>query len=1073
MNKRKYVKIALALAGALMCAWFAYRAVEIRLHWPTAPAAGSALAGPEAAAAQKAFETDLGVSNNQFARQAFFALVGLFLLTVGALPKGKGWIPKLLFSTGLVAVIIHHLLADGKIISIVEQGIRISALWLALALLVKAFGMACTIWRWKILLDGQGFKIPLRHLIASFLIGRFIGSFSPGTSGLDGYRIYDIARYTGMVARSVSVIFVEKLIGFFVLGTLLVIAVPVGARLFAAHNVDTTALVGMGVAFSGVMLASLVVLFKPSLIRSLAGRLVPAASPFRPKLDKALRAVTAYEKRKLELAKATAVSFLVHLSTVGMYFCTARAIHEVVPTADLFATSAVMIGATIIPISIAGIGMREGVFAFLLGPVAAIYAFGGYLVEEVISLFGGPVWLARRGDYYEVLKAQRDAVNRGVEEELEEPPRDEARQAEAAGPLPSPVTYGIVGLGAGLVAGLGVALVDAARLWVVSGAVDWSLPGYGALLYGPFLGVVGCGLAVALALFGRLVRAPAADPVRLGTTVGLWPFALFAFTVGAFYFQRDFFGEKAGLLSPKLLGALAAVAAAVAIASLIARFALRLAFAGPRARLARRWLPYAAYAVGTGALVAMWLARGGASSAGDPLGPPPAQRRPNIILVMSDAHRADHTGVYGGPADLTPHLDAFAKDAVVYDHTYSQAPWTRPSVATLLTGRYPSSHTATLKGSVLPDSLTTLAEVLLAGGYETLALATNYNLTPFFNFDQGFTDYRYLTPKLPLGSTDAQSKLIFIELYKKVEARFLGAAEWPSDYYVVGEKLTDETLARLDTRNKERPLFLFVSYMDVHDPYFRHPYDGHAISHRANGEGDPDDAALVKEMKELYSGEVRYWDAQFGRLIDGLKKRDLYDDSLIVVVSDHGEELSDHRGFWHGTTLYDELLKVILVVKQPRGAGFAGGARVDAWMRLLDVAPFLIDAAGLKVPAEMQGQASPGNDARRPAFAETDHQGNVVTSLRYVEGGRTLKVIRANKGNPRGLPPLALYDLDADPLERNNLAATPSPELDAAVHALDVAEVDARKGAVQASTGALTDEQKHALEQLGYMKKGE
>jgi arylsulfatase A-like enzyme/uncharacterized membrane protein YbhN (UPF0104 family) len=1073
MNKRTYLKIGVAVLGAALCAWFAYRAVEIRLHWPTAPAVFAALSGPAVDAAQKAFEAELGRANNQFARQAFFALVGLFLLAVGALPKGKGWIPKLLFSSGLVAVIVHHLLADGKILSIVEQGIRVSALWLAAAILVKAFGMGCTIWRWKILLDGQGFKIPLRHLIASFLIGRFIGSFSPGTSGLDGYRIYDIARYTGLVARSVSVIFVEKLIGFFVLGTLLVVSVPVGARLFASHHVDTTALVGMGVAFSGIMLASLVVLFKPSVIRALAGRLVPAGSPLRPKLEKALRAVTAYEKRKLQLAKATAVSFLVHLSTVGMYFCTSRAIYEVVPSADLFATTALMIGATIIPISIAGIGMREGVFAFLLGPIAAVYAFGGYLVEEVISVFGGPVWLARRGDYYEVLKAQRDAVNRGVEEEIEEPERDSAKPEPSRGPLPSPVAYGIVGLGAGLVAGLGVALTDAARLWVVAGVVDWSLPGYGALLYGPLLGALGGGLAVALALWGRLVKAPAADPVALGTIVGGWLFGPLAFTIAAFYFQRDFFGEKAGLFSPRMLGALGGSALAIGLACAAVGFALRRGFGGARARFARVWLPYAAFAIGAAALVAMWLARGGAANAGAPLGPAPTAKRPNVILVMSDAHRADHTGVYGGPADLTPRLDAFAKDAIVYDNAFSQAPWTRPSVATILTGRYPSSHTATLKGSVLPDALTTLPEVLLAGGYETLALATNFNLTPFFNFDQGFTDYRYLTPRLPLGSTDAQSKLVFIELYKKVEARFLGAAERPEDYYVVGEKLTDAALARLDTRNKERPLFLFVSYMDVHDPYFRHPYDGHAISHRVNGEGDPDDAAFVKETKGLYSGEVRYWDAQFGRLIDGLKARGLYDDALIVVVSDHGEELDDHGGFWHGTTLYDELLKVILVAKPPRSAGFAGGARVDAWMRLLDVAPYVIDAAGMKAPAEMQGQASPGNDARRPIFAETDHQGNVLTSLRYVEGGRTLKIVRANPGNPRGLPPLALYDLGADPLEEKNLAETPSPMLDAAVHALDVAEADARKGAVQASTGALTDEQKHALEQLGYMKKGE
>jgi uncharacterized protein (TIRG00374 family) len=1016
MNNRKYLRIGITILGIALLGWFGHRALDLRLHWPSAPALSSALDTAEVAKAERAFEAEVAVANNQFARQAFFGLVGLFLAFLGALPRGKMWIPKLLFSTGLVAVIIHHLLADGKILSIVEQGIRISAIWIALAFAVKATGMGCTVWRWKVLLEGQGFKIPLKHLVESFLIGRFIGSFSPGTSGLDGYRIYDISRYTGLVARSVSVIFVEKLIGFFVLGTLLLLAVPIGARLFASRAVDTSALVAMGILFSGVMLASLVLLFKPGLIRWVADRLIPKASPFRPKLDKALRAVTAYEKRKAHLVKATAISFCVHLCTIGMYFCTSRAIHEIVPAANLFATAALMIGATIIPISIAGLGMREGVFAYLLGPVAAIYAFGGYLVEELISLLGGPVWLARRGDYYEVMKAQRAAVNRGVEEGLGEereeglePEKPElAAPYEAKGPLASPVAYGLVGLGAGLVAGLGVACVDSARLWIVAGHADWSLPGYGALVYGPLLAALGCALGVASAFLGRLVKRPASPPIAVGTTVGLWLFALCALAVGAFYFQRDFFGEKAGMLSPRMLGALVGLVAGIGLLSIALGAALRRLFSGARARLCRPWLPFAVYLLAGGALVAAWAACGGSPNEGAAMGPKPTAPRPNVLLVMSDAHRTDYTGVYGGGADLTPNLDAFAADAVVYDHAFAQAPWTRPSVATILTGRYPSSHTATLKGSVLPDEVTTLPEVLAAGGYETIALQTNYNLTPFFNFDQGFTDYRYLAPELPLRATDEQAKLVFIEMYKKLEAKLAGASERPEEYYVIGEVVTDEALARLDTRDEDRPFFMFVGYMDVHDPYFRHPYDGFGISHRANPSPDPKNEALAAQMKSLYAGEVRYWDAQLGRLLDGVKKRGLYDDTLIVVVSDHGEEFGDHGGFWHGTTLYDEQLEAILVAKYPRSSGLPSGVRVDAWMRLLDVAPLVIDAAGLEIPAEMQGSPSPGNDARRPIFAETDHQGSVLTSIRWLEGGAELKLIRANAGNPRGLEPLEL-----------------------------------------------------------------
>jgi len=289
----------------------------------------------------------------------------------------------------------------------------------------------------------------------------------------------------------------------------------------------------------------------------------------------------------------------------------------------------------------------------------------------------------------------------------------------------------------------------------------------------------------------------------------------------------------------------------------------------------------------------------------------------------------------------------------------------------------------------------------------------------------------------------------------------------------VGDDVTRLALEQIDRRAKDRPFFQFVSYMDPHDPYFRHPYDGFGISHRANPDPDPADEALASQMKSLYEGEVRYWDTQLGRLLDGLKKRGLYDDTLVVVVSDHGEEFADHGGFWHGTTLYDEQLEVIFVAKYPTSAGLPGGVRVDAWMRLLDVAPLIIDSAGLEVPAEMQGKPSPGDDARRPIFAETDHQGNALTSIRWVDSGAELKLIRANAGNPRGLEPLALYEIDGDPGESKNLAGASSPNLSKGLSALDALEIETRRGAARAETGTLSAEQKRVLEQLGYMKKGE
>jgi arylsulfatase A-like enzyme len=473
------------------------------------------------------------------------------------------------------------------------------------------------------------------------------------------------------------------------------------------------------------------------------------------------------------------------------------------------------------------------------------------------------------------------------------------------------------------------------------------------------------------------------------------------------------------------------------------------------------------YAITTSILVILWFTIGETKKDLPPPSATPAPATmPNVLLVMNDTHRADYVGAYGGAENLTPNLDALAQDGVVFSNAFAQASWTRPSVSTLLTGRYPSSHTATLKGSILPDEVTTLAEVLQQGGYETIGIATNYNMTPFFNVDQGFDDYRYLTPNLPLGATDIQSKLIFIEVLKKIQAKLRGRKEVPDDYYVIGEIVTEKALGRLEKRDPSRPFFMFLSYMDVHDPYFRHPFDGYGISHRANPKPDP---AMIPEMKKLYAGEVRYWDHTFGDLIAGLKDRNLYDNTLVVVTSDHGEEFGEHGGFWHGTTLYDEQLRIIFIAKDPLSAGIAGAVVAD-WMRLLDVAPFVAEIAGLEIPDEWQGSPSP--NGKRPVFAEEDHEGNVLSSIRYVtETGKETKLIQSNENNPRKLEPFELYHPDEDPGETQNLARAEANRtlLVKSVEHLDGYAEKARKGAALAKRTKLDSETKEVLKRLGYM----
>jgi arylsulfatase A-like enzyme len=252
--------------------------------------------------------------------------------------------------------------------------------------------------------------------------------------------------------------------------------------------------------------------------------------------------------------------------------------------------------------------------------------------------------------------------------------------------------------------------------------------------------------------------------------------------------------------------------------------------------------------------------------------------------------------------------------------------------------------------------------------------------------------------------------------------------------------------------------------MDPHDPYFRHPLDGHGISHRRTPNPDP---SLIPEMKELYAGEVRFWDQAFGEFVKGLEQRGLMEDTLLVVVSDHGEEFGEHGGFWHGTTLYDEQLRILFVAKFPSSAGVAG-AVVPDWVKLADVAPFILDAAGLPIPQEMQGSPRP-TSAASPVFAEGDHQGNVLKSVRMLKEGAEVKLIQANPGNPRGLADLELYRVDEDPMELKNLSDQQAELLAETQAELQKQAEAVKQGAAQAVHGDLSGEAKKILGNLGYM----
>jgi arylsulfatase A-like enzyme len=437
----------------------------------------------------------------------------------------------------------------------------------------------------------------------------------------------------------------------------------------------------------------------------------------------------------------------------------------------------------------------------------------------------------------------------------------------------------------------------------------------------------------------------------------------------------------------------------------------------------------------------------------------------NILVIVIDTLRADHLPAYGYESGHTPNLDRFADDAIRFDQAFTNSSWTRPSFASILTGRLPSSHGVMAKSDALPDALTTLPEALKAKGYATGGYATNFNVAPYFNFHQGFDSYVFLEPEFVLGADDASAKLLLMQFVRQRIEKLRAARGdvLPGTAYQDAATVNAAVTGWIDAQ-PSAPWFLFVGYMDPHDPYFAHPYDGSGYARAAHQHPDPSEApALTK----LYDGEISYWDAEFGKLVEQLEERGLYEDMTIVVTSDHGEEFNEHGGFWHGTTLYDEQVRVPLFVKLPQSR--RGGSVVRHWVQSIDLMPTVLKLAEVEVPEGVQGgDFFVGTDV---VYAEESHEGNVLESVRHLEGTDEHKLITANQGNPRGLQPVELYRVDLDPGEQEDLAGSSPEQVRAATKALLEQRARAQQDAVAADSVALDEDVAAHLEAIGYMER--
>jgi arylsulfatase A-like enzyme/Tfp pilus assembly protein PilF len=368
----------------------------------------------------------------------------------------------------------------------------------------------------------------------------------------------------------------------------------------------------------------------------------------------------------------------------------------------------------------------------------------------------------------------------------------------------------------------------------------------------------------------------------------------------------------------------------------------------------------------------------------------PEPPRPNIILITLDTTRADRMGFLGSTRGLTPNLDAVAKQGIVFSRAYSHVPITTASHTTILTGTYPQFNHVNDFGIPLARNLPYLPDLLHQHGYHTGAFVGSLILDPLDGtapgFDRGFDVY----------DAGFHLRRHGADRYKSVERR-------------AGE-VVDRALGWL-SQLSNGPFFLWVHFYDAHDPY------------------DPPDPYKDRYRSDPYDGEIAYADSALGKLFAELRKHGIFDETMIAVMADHGESLGAHGENTHGIFLYDETLHVPLLVKLPLNR--TAGKRVETRVGLVDVAPTLLQEAGIPVPKEMQGAAllesvapasrrqprSVSHDitADRPAYAETDypHRAFGWSSLRALRTGKYLYI---------QAPDRELYNQTTDPAAAHNLA---------------------------------------------------
>ncbi len=301
----------------------------------------------------------------------------------------------------------------------------------------------------------------------------------------------------------------------------------------------------------------------------------------------------------------------------------------------------------------------------------------------------------------------------------------------------------------------------------------------------------------------------------------------------------------------------------------------------------------------------------------------------NVLLITLDTLRADYLGCYGYDRPTSPVLDKLASESVLFEKTIAQAAVTPVSHASFLTGRNPYNHGLRvlhgLAENSLSDEQTTIAEVWSRVGGQTAAFISAYPVSAAFGLEQGFELFDDEYPKSDGAGLVTTRGTVNTGLSQRR-----------------GDKTTDAAIEWLETGyNPEQPLMMWVHYFDPHDTIVAPPSDW--MDEKLNAEFRPRQDRQPDFLRAIYDCEIYFTDLQIGRLLAAYKEQGLWENTLIVVVADHGEGLGDHNWWSHGI-LYQEQIRVPLIIKMPGGIA---DQRISEMVRGIDLAPTILEGAGV------------------------------------------------------------------------------------------------------------------------------